>query len=385
MPIKKRVAIIGATGSVGSAVLDICARFPERFEVVALAANTNRSKLLELAGRFGVPNLCLSGVTLFSENGRRCLSGVRGLSQIVADDDVDHVVIASSGVTSAWALRDALNAGKEVSLSNKESLVAAGPWIMPLVKSSGQLRPIDSEHSALWQCLRGEPVKEVKKVLLTASGGPFKDVSAGELDTVSPEAALNHPVWGMGAKVTIDSATLMNKGIECVEAMYLFGLSCEQVDALVHPGSQAHAMVLFNDGTMKMLISRPDMRLPAAAALAYPERLDIMDSDLGFILPEEWTLGFSEIDRAKFPCFELAREAGRRGGAYPALLIGADETAVRAFLEHRIRFTDIHMIVSEVLSRWSGRAPSSLDEALELTADGARAAEEFCEKRRYCR
>lgn len=380
---KKRVAVIGATGSVGGAALDICARFPEYFEVAALAARSNKTKLLRLARQFPAAALCLAENEGFSETGRICLSGAGGLGEIAVNDGVDHVVFASSGVAAVKPLAAALRAGKEVSLSNKESVAAAGPWIMPLVGYNDQLRPMDSEHSALWQCLRGEPEKEIKQVWLTASGGPFKNFSAGQLKRVTPEAALRHPVWKMGAKITVDSATLMNKGIECIEAMQLFGLRCDQVGALIHSASQAHAAVLFSDGTIKMLLSPADMRLPAAAALAYPQRLDLADGDTGFIPPDKWALEFSEIDAVKFPCFALAMEAGRLGGAYPALLVGADEAAVGAFLEKRIGFTDIPRIISEVLSRWSGSVPAGIDEALLLVGTGERMAEELCEKWRY--
>lgn len=379
MNAQKRVAVIGATGSVGAAVLDICARFPDRFKVIALAAHSNKEKLLRLAQRFGAETLCLSGVSAFSETGYRCLSGISGLSEMAVADDVDHVVFASSGVDAVWALRDALIAGKEVSLSNKESIVAAGQWIMPLVgRKKDQLRPIDSEHSALWQCLRAEPKREIKKVWLTASGGPFRNATAAELEKVTPEQALNHPVWPMGAKITLDSATLMNKGIECIEAMWLFGLDSCQVDALVHPGSQAHALALFSDGTAKMLISPPDMRLPAAAALSYPSRLDLIDSGLGFISPENMMLNFSGVDTVRFPCFKLALEAGSLGGGYPALMIGADEAAVKAFLEKRVGFNDIYRIISEVLCDWNGNAPASIDDALALVKTGERMAEGLC-------
>lgn len=382
---KKRIAVIGATGSVGGAVLDICARFSDRFQVIALAANSNKKKLLRLAQKFGASSICLTGASAFSEKDYNCLCGARGLSELATDESADHVVFASSGVSAIAALRDSLIAGKEVSLSNKESIVAAGRWIMPLVKRHNQLRPIDSEHSALWQCIREEPAREVIKVWLTASGGPFEKNSVKDMEAVTPLAALKHPIWPMGTKITIDSATMMNKGIECIEAMALFGLRVNQVDALIHHCSQAHAAALFRDGTMKMLLAPADMRLPAAAALSYPERLPLADSEIGFIPPEKWQLDFSEIDKTKFPCFALALEAGQRQGAYPALLIGADEAAVKAFLEYRIKFTDIYRVVSEVLSRWDGTAPANLEETLELVACGERMADELCKKWRYDR
>jgi 1-deoxy-D-xylulose-5-phosphate reductoisomerase len=373
--------VIGATGSVGSSVLDICARFPERFEVVSLAAGSNAAKLTELGCRFNSRKLCLAEPKeAFCVKDFECLSGVEALSQIAADPDVDQVVFASSGTSAIKALQTALKADKDVSLANKESIVVAGPWVMPLVKRKDQLRPIDSEHSAVWQCLRDAPRGEVAKIWLTASGGPFRDYNAAQMKAVTPAQALAHPVWKMGPKVTIDSATLMNKGIECIEAMQLFGLPSEKVGALIHPRSQVHGMALFCDGTMKMLLSQADMRLPSAAAIAWPERLELMDSGLDFVWPEKWELNFKEIDKELFPCFEIAREAGRKGGAYPSLLIGADEAAVNAFLSGRIGFLSISGVVEETLSKWRGAQPSALDDAIALVDEGRRLAEEVAAK-----
>lgn len=375
------LAIIGATGSVGGAALDICARFPGRFTISAIAARSNRDKLLSIASKFKVTTLCLTEpVGDFNENGYECLSGVEGLTQIAADDRIDHIVFASSGVSAIPALQSALSAGRDVSLANKESIVVAGPWVMPLLKRPDQLRPVDSEHSAIWQCMRGDPKREVKKVWLTASGGPFRDCKPQDMAKISPSDALNHPVWKMGAKVTIDSATLMNKGIECIEAMQLFNLSSDKVDALVHPKSQVHGMVLFNDGTMKMLFSQADMRLPVAAAIAWPERLPLLQNGFSCIPVENWSLEFKAIDGNLFPCFKIARDAGKSGGAFPSLLIGSDEAAVEAFLKGHIPFTAISGVVEETLSVWNGSNPRTLADALELVSDGRRIAEVICKR-----
>lgn len=384
-PERIRIALIGATGSVGGAVLDVCARFPERFEVVALAARSNKNRLLELAHRHGSKKLCLTDPQggKFSENGFECLSGIEGFSILAADDEIDHVVFASSGVSAIKALQTALKADKDVSLANKESIVVAGPWIMPLIKHQNQLRPVDSEHSAVWQCLREDPHREISKIWLTASGGPFREYTGEQLGSVKPSAALRHPVWKMGAKITIDSATLMNKGIECIEAMRLFNLPSEKVSALIHHGSQVHGMVLFCDGTMKMLLSPADMRLPAAAAMAWPDRLDLMEHGFDYIHPDKWDLEFKEIDGSRFPCFETARRAGSMGGAYPSLLVGADETAVANFLDENIPFTAISKIVEETMGKWQGRAPETLDDAIALVKDGERLAAELCKKWRH--
>ena len=381
---KINLAVIGATGCVGGAVLDICARFPEVFSVRALAARSSAKKLTELGRRFNTEILCLTEPEsgCWKEDGFKCLTGLQALSEIVSDECVDHAVFASSGVAAIPALQKALSRGIDVSLANKESIVVAGPWVMPLVRRKDQLRPIDSEHSAVWQCLRDVPQEEVSRIWLTASGGPFKDLTFEQMKDIAPEAALKHPVWKMGAKITIDSATLMNKGIECIEAMQLFGLPDEKVGALIHPSSHVHGMAEFIDGTVRMLLSQADMRLPAAAALAWPHRLPAAERVLSPLEPNSWKLDFREIDETRFPCYSAARIAGKAGGAMPALLVGADESAVRHFLRHEIRFTDIAGVITDVLEKYSGPAPNTLEDATALTSEGERAADELCKKRR---
>lgn len=380
-----RIAVIGATGSVGGAVLDICSRFPKKFQVVSLASHSNEKKLIELARIHGASKICLTNPLSgkFNVNGFECMSGNNSLSDIASDEEVDHVVFASSGVSAIKALQSALIADKDVSLANKESIVVAGPWVMPLVKRADQLRPIDSEHSAIWQCLREDPLKDVKKIWLTASGGPFREYTEEQLKNVRPSDALNHPVWKMGAKITIDSSTLMNKGIECIEAMQLFNLPSECVSAVIHPKSQVHGIVLFCDSTMKLLLSPADMRLPGASAIAWPERLNLLDSGFIYLSPEEWDLDFKLIDRSIFPCFGIACMAGKMGGAYPSLLIGADEAAVRNYLEEKVSFTAISKVVEETLSLWKGNAPGSVDDAIYLVNEGERLASDICKKWRH--
>ena len=381
---KIRLAVTGATGSVGGAVLDICARFPQLFEIRALAAKSNAKKLTELGRRHGAKLLCLTEPEdkNWREEGFTCLSGVDGLTEMVEEPSVDHAVFASSGVAAIKALQKALMRGIDVSLANKESIVVAGPWVMPLIKRADQLRPVDSEHSAVWQCLRDVPKEEVSRIWLTASGGPFRDYSAAQMAEVTPEAALNHPVWKMGPKITVDSATLMNKGIECIEAMQLFGLPAERVGALIHPRSQVHGMAEFVDGTVRLLLSQADMRLPAAAAIAWPRRLPLAENALPPIEPKDWDLCFREIDEKLFPCFALAREAGRLGGAYPALLVGADESAVRHFLNHEISYRAIAEIISEVLEACGEKTPKTLEEAVALVETGEKMADKICRDRR---
>jgi 1-deoxy-D-xylulose-5-phosphate reductoisomerase len=379
-----RVAVIGATGSVGASVLDICSRFPERFRVTALASASKADALLELCERFGVRYACLKtrskeAEKTFLAHGIDLRCGTEGLESVAELPEADHVVFASSGTDAITSLQKALDADKDVSLANKESIVTAGPWVMPLVKRPDQLRPLDSEHSAIWQCIRSEPGKKMIRVLLTASGGPFRNFTAERMKNITPEDALKHPIWNMGAKVTIDSSNLMNKGIECIEAMLLFDLPHDRVGAVIHPSSQVHGIVSFSDATMKMLCYRPDMRIPAASALAWPDRLTLEDSE-EFALPQvgDWSLDFYPPDKARFPCLTIALEAGRRGGAYPSLLVGADEFAVRAFLNKRIPFLSISNIIETVLENYSGPSPSTLGDAMELISLGERMAEDVC-------
>jgi 1-deoxy-D-xylulose-5-phosphate reductoisomerase len=289
------------------------------------------------------------------------------------------VVLASSGTEAVFALKRALESGKDVSLANKESVVAAGPWLMPLVKRPDQLRPLDSEQNAIWQCLRGEPRPHIKRVTLTASGGPFRDFSAERMKNVTPREALRHPVWNMSPKITVDSSNLMNKGIECIEAAQLFGLRMEQVKAVIHPSSHIHGMVEFGDATVKLLLCKPDMRIASAAALAWPGRLPLGDTE-EFAVPEceNWSMQFFAPDETRFPCLCIAREAGRRGGPYPPLLIGADEAAVSAFLDGRIPFLAISNIIERTLEAYKGASPLSMYDAVRLISEGKRIAEELC-------
>ena len=356
------VAVIGATGSVGSSVMAVCESWPEKLNVVGIAANRRSRKLQELAEKFRVPN-----VYAFEE------SGEAGLEELALLPEAEHVVFASSGTGAIKALCAALKAGKTVSLANKESIVVGGPWVMPLVKHPEQLRPVDSEHNAIWQCLHGEDKSFVRKIYLTASGGPFREFTNDELKMVTPEMALKHPVWDMGAKITIDSATLMNKGIELIEAMYLFGLDAGKVDALISPGSFVHGLVEFEDGSVKMLAAEPDMKLPAGACLFWPERYFPAGS---FKRPDfvRHDVRFYEPDETRFPAIRIAREVMRKKGAYPALLVGADEVAVSMFLEGRIGFADIAGLVEEVLSSCSVSEPESLDDAIALLETGKREA-----------
>jgi 1-deoxy-D-xylulose-5-phosphate reductoisomerase len=381
-PVKKRVAVIGATGSVGTSVLDVCRHHRDRVEVVALAAAQNAEKLASLAVEFGTSKLCLaSKEAAASLAGKlsspvKVLSGPSGLETLSQDPNIDHIVFASSGTAAIEALQTALINKKEISLANKESIVVAGPWVIPLVRGRDQLRPLDSEHNAIWQCLQGEKEKP-RKIYLTASGGPFRDWPLEDLKNATPEMALKHPVWNMGAKITVDSATLMNKGIELIEAMFLFGLAPYQVEALISPGSFVHGLAEFEDGCVKILAGEPDMRLPAASCLFWPERLRPKHD---FPCPElsARTLSFDLPDERRFPALRIAKEALKWGGPYPALLVGADEVAVDRFIKKDIPFTAIPQVVEKTLSAYPAGPPYSLEEALSIMAWGRKHCALIC-------
>lgn len=384
---RKRVAVIGATGSVGSSVVDVCRHHRDRLDVVALAANSDVDGIAALAVEFGAKKVCLASEKAAAalpeklpKGAVRVLSGVDGLRELAGDPEVDHVVFASSGTAAIEALQVALRAGREVSLANKESIVVAGAWVMPLIRYPEQMRPLDSEHNAIWQCLHGETAKP-RKIYLTASGGPFRDRSLEDLKAVTPEMALKHPVWAMGAKITVDSATLMNKGIELIEARILFGLEADQVEALVSPGSFVHGLVEFEDGFVRMLAGDPDMRLPATSCLFWPERVP---PHANFPRPalDGRKVSFDPVDERRFPALRLAKEALRKEGAYPALLVGADEVAVDRFLKKGIDFMAIPAVVEETMASYAGSAPTSPAEALEVLEWARERCSAICDRQR---
>ncbi len=379
---ERTVSVIGATGSVGSSVLEICMRFPDRLHINGLASLSRGDKLSELAARSGNrvsvlfdETSCRSWRGKFPDN-HKLMCGPDGLLEMVEDPMSGDIVFASSGIEAAPALIRALELGKTVFLANKESIVAAGKWIMNIEAgtSGASIIPLDSEHNAVWQCLRGESPDSIAKIYLTASGGPFVDFTSDNLQTVTPEMALRHPVWSMGKKISVDSATLMNKGLEIIEAHHLFCVPVENIGVAVHRSALVHAMVEMSDGNVKMLLSRPDMRMPVISALGFPSRYD---SDSRELLPpplDAMNLDFSEPDTARFPCLDIARSACAAGGAMPPLMVGADEVAVDSFLKGEIGFMDISVVIEKVLSGYGGPAPSSWEEAIALVSTGKRMA-----------
>jgi len=344
------VVVLGSTGSVGTQALDVIARHPDEYHVVALAAGRNTDLLAEQARTFGVP----------AELARSCVDDPGTLAELAAHPDADVVLNAVVGFAGLPATIAALEAGTRLALANKESLIAAGPIVAKARAASGaDIVPVDSEHSAVWQCLRAGRGTEVARIILTASGGPFRGKTAAELASVKRADALRHPTWQMGEKITIDSSTLMNKGLEVIEANELFGVGFDRIDVVVHPQSIVHGMVEFVDGATIAQLSEPDMRLPIGLALGAPERLP---EAFGAI---DWTtlgtLTFEPPDRDTFRCLDLAYEAGRTGGTAPAVLSAANEIAVEAFLAERLPWSAIAVVVEEVLNAGTRSADEVAD------------------------
>ncbi len=359
--------VLGSTGSIGRQTLDVVRALPGRFRIVGLAAGKNLDLLAEQVSEFKPEYINYSLVGRDEKETRNRLGATRceylSLEEMARHVDVDIVVIATSGVAGLGATLAAVRAGKNIALANKESLVAAGEIITDEAGRSGaQILPVDSEHSAIWQCLNGEK-QAARRIILTASGGPFREYATEQMAGITVEQALAHPSWNMGKKVTIDSATLMNKGLEVIEAHWLFKINVEDVKVLIHPQSIVHSMVEFVDGSVKAQLSYPDMRLPIQYALSYPDRL--ANPDLPHL---DWSnfsdLTFQQPDTARFPCLRLAIEAGRQGGTYPAVLSAADEVAVDLFLSQRIGFVDIARLVEQVLERHRKTSRPSVEEIM---------------------
>jgi 1-deoxy-D-xylulose-5-phosphate reductoisomerase len=353
----KRIAILGSTGSIGRSTLSVVESFPDRFQVVTLAAGRNLEVAFEQAKRWR-PRLISVSAESHAQNLKSRLKsagiteievthGPAGNVHVATHPEVDFVVSAIVGVAGLEATYEAVRAGKTVGLANKECLVAAGELITAEARRQGKpLLPIDSEHNAVHQCLRGGRMEEVRRIWLTASGGPFLHTPKSKFADITVEQALNHPTWKMGNRITIDSATLMNKGFEVIEACRLFNIPPEQVSVIIHPQSTIHSLVEFVDGSILAQLSVTDMRLPILYALTYPERIT---SDLNFSLSDLRNLDFCPPDMEKFPCLRLAYEAARSGGGKTVALNAADEVAVSAFLEGSIRFQEIPTVIEEVV------------------------------------
>src|SRR3954471_22581991 len=381
----KRIAILGSTGSIGRSTLSIVESYPDRFGVVSLAAGENVEAAFEQARRWkprivsmATPEAADSLASKLSAVGIRPLRdmeivfGAKGTVQVATIPQADFVVSAIVGVAGLEATYEAVKAGKSIGLANKECMVAAGELITAEARKQGKpLLPIDSEHNAVHQCMRGGRMDEVKTVWLTASGGPFLHTPQKDFAAISVQQALNHPTWKMGRRITIDSATLMNKGFEVIEACRLFNLPASQVKVIVHPQSTIHSLVEFVDGSILAQLSVTDMRLPILYALTYPDRIE---SDLKFNVLDLKRLDFAAPDMDKFPCLRLAYEAAALGGAKTIALNAADEVAVAAFLEGAIAFNDISRTIEATLRETPDRHPESIKQVLEVDAESRRIA-----------
>jgi 1-deoxy-D-xylulose-5-phosphate reductoisomerase len=382
----RRVALLGSTGSIGRQAVDVLAAHPEAFTVVALATGSNAAVLAEQAARLRPAVVALGdevrAAGLDLPPGTQRVGGKDALVDLATRDDVDLVVVGTGGVVSLRPVLAALAAGKVVATANKETLVAGGHLVMPLARERAAavardapgdplasplawLRPIDSEHSAIWQCLVGERADRVAALILTASGGPFLDAPAS-LDGVTPAQALRHPTWTMGAKITIDSATLVNKGLEVLEARWLYDVADDAIEVVIHPQSVVHSAVRFVDGSVKAQLGTPDMRLPIQYALTYPDRLPSPAAPAD--LPMTGRLDFRAPDDTRFPAIGIAREAGRRGPRASAALIAADEVAVARFLDGTLGFTGIPALLEAAVERYRGPATEGAPDVDELVA-----------------
>ena len=385
----RRIALLGSTGSIGQQTLDVVRCFPEHFRIVALAARNNVALLAQQVQEFQ-PSLvaCFDDTPEVAEAARAAFPRVvfreQGLLDVATYAGADIVVAATSGMVGLEPTLTAIRMGKTIALANKETLVMAGHLVMREAQQAGvSILPIDSEHSAIWQCLRGEQISEVNRLLLTASGGPFRRASLEQIRSVTVEQALAHPTWRMGPKVTIDSATLMNKGLEVLEAHWLFNIPYDRIDVVVHPESIVHSMVEFRDGSFKMQASLPSMHLPILDALSYPVRLNTVGTGLVRELhwPAVGRLNFEALDMVRFPCFRLALEAARRGGTYPCVLVGADEEAVALFLDGKIGLSGIAELIEAVLERHQSLDQPDIAAILEASVWARRIARELYTQR----
>jgi 1-deoxy-D-xylulose-5-phosphate reductoisomerase len=369
---KKRITILGSTGSIGVNALEVIRSNPEKFEVIALAAGRNTRLLLKQIRDFRPRAVSVRDEALGSElkrefagnRGPTVFTGSKGAIQLAAMDGVDTVISAMTGAAGFLPTYEAIYAGKHVALANKETMVMAGALVVETAKKQGvSIIPIDSEHSAILQSLRGHPREDLKRIILTASGGPFRDLSLEEMKEATPEQALNHPNWNMGAKISVDSATLMNKGLEAIEAKWLFGLDMDQISILLHPQSIIHSMVEYKDGSVMAQLGIPDMMIPISYALSFPRHMENKLPPLE--LERIGMLNFEKPDLRRFRCLDLAIQAAGIGKSMPAVLNGANETAVQLFLERKIGFLDIPILIDMTMEMHNPFPVDGVDAVLE--------------------
>ena len=376
----KNVVLLGSTGSIGTSSVDVILQHSDIFKLYAVAANCSVAKVAEIVRKFKVERVCMfngaAAKELEKELGMKVLAGMEGLCELAADPKADIIINALMGAVGCLPTITAIEHGKHVALANKETMVMAGPVIWDKLAENPKsfITPIDSEHSAIFQCLSGRPEKEVEFLEITASGGPFREWPIEKFEQITVADALNHPVWTMGKKITIDSASMMNKGLEVLEAHFLFHIPYEQIKVVVHPQSMVHSLVQFRDGSLMAQLGAPDMRIPIQVALTWPDRLPLETKRLD--LPTLAKLTFFEPDLGKFRCLALAFEAGRRGGIVPAMMNAANEVLVDSFLKGDLKFTDIPKHVETIMAG----APTvtghlTLDQVLEADAEARRLTE----------
>ena len=367
----KKIGILGSTGSVGTQALEIIKKHPDKFKVKYLSCNSNSSLLVKQAKFFKPDYICLVDSTKkdYLKNNLsnvKIMYGQNALEELSKDNSPDIVLNAVSGYQGLTLTVNSIIAGNDIALANKESIVQAGKIVMELAREKGvNILPVDSEHSALWQCLNGEKKEFIKRLILTASGGPFRKLKKKEFKNITKKDALNHPNWSMGNKITIDSATMMNKGFEVIEAFWLFDISLKKIDIVVHPQSLIHSMIEFIDGSIKAQISIPDMRLPILYALSYPERLKLNKMDYNFNLLRR--MDFEPVDLSKFKCIKLAYNAIKLGGTYLTVLNVSNDIAVRLFLEEKISFIEIPELINKAMNKHISTKNPSLENILEAT------------------
>ena len=390
----KGICILGATGSIGVNTLDVAARHPDKYKIVALSANGQVDRLVEQCEQYQPEYAVMANEKaadelaskLKSKNSSvQVLSGIEGLEKIASLPQVDYVMAAIVGAAGLKPTLAAARAGKRILLANKEALVMSGQIFMDEVKkNNAELLPIDSEHNAIFQCLpenydKGLAESGITKILLTGSGGPFRTKALNELENVTPDEACAHPNWSMGRKISVDSATMMNKGLEIIEACWLFNTNPDNIQVVVHPQSVIHSMVQYSDGSVLAQLGQPDMRTPIAHALAWPERIESGVEKLDFFSISK--LEFEQPDYERFPCLRLAEESIRKGGTAPAILNAANEVAVASFLDNELKFTDIAYIVEQTLSNLTSRPADSLTEILEDDHSARKEAEQLIKLR----
>lgn len=380
----KNIVVLGSSGSIGQNALKVIARFPEEFNIFGLSVHQDIDTLLPQVRQFRPRVVCISDTAKAGDlkeslpGDTELLAGAEGLEVLASHPEVDIVVNAVVGFAGLRSTLAAAGAGKRIALANKESMVTGGELVDKIAAEGGaEIIPVDSEHSAIFQCLKAGSDKDVRRLILTSSGGPFRNYPADKFGDITVEQALNHPTWKMGRKITIDSATLMNKGLELIEAVFLFDFPPEKIDVVIHPQSIVHSMVEFIDGSVIAQLSKPDMRLAIQYALLYPERRPMDTADLDFA--DRLSLEFETPDETRFPSINLARETLNKGGNAPVVFNAANEMAVEAFLRKKIKFSDIFLVIEKSMNISGVSDVDSIENIIEADKDGRKSAEEIIE------